>query len=83
MSSDNGYIVTALSTDRNRFGIFHYCASVDQPPMYYVEKNAIEVFNSPTNAILRAHKIDRDSWTEYGVRVNSLALSAAILERRG
>jgi len=83
MSADNGYLVTQLAEgeDQRLYGIFNYCASVDEPESYYTEANARECYLDPVTAILRAHRIEHEWGTEYGVLVNSSVLQAALKAR--
>jgi len=80
MSADNGYIVSklALGEDQRLYGIFDYCASVDEPPSYYTEANALDCFLDPVMAILMAHRREKEWSTEYGVYVHGSVLGDAL-----
>lgn len=77
MSADNGYVVSKVQNEENLYGIFHYYASVDNPPQWYTEENAMQVWAHPVGAILMAHRIESFEPTEYGVHVNALVLKDA------
>lgn len=73
MSADNGYIVSHLDQFHEEYGIFHYWASDEDEPTYTQER-AIATYTNPIHAILEAHKLERDSHTEYGVSVRAHVL---------
>ena len=73
MSADNGYIVAKVDDRNNEWGIFHYFASNDREPTYTHER-AIATYSNPVHTILAAHKLERDSYTEYGVSVSAQVL---------
>jgi len=83
MSADNGYIVSKLTEgqDQRLYCIFDYCASVDEPPSYYIKANARQVHEDPVMAILMAHRLEQEYGTEYGVYVHSLVLKDAFKAR--
>ena len=81
MSADNGYVVTKLY-DSDLYGIFYYSGDNDHPPKYFTPENALtnnnsskHVYANPVEAIVQAHMINMDAWTEYGVYVNSKVLA--------
>jgi hypothetical protein len=77
MSADNGYTVSLVYREPNRFGIFYESASVDHGGIWYTSENAERVYSNPIAAIVAAHRLNDESPTEYGVYVNSLVLSLA------
>jgi hypothetical protein len=75
MSADNGYLVTYLRDKTDEYGIFYY-GSGEYEDDHYVGKNAVEIFDDPVKAIVRAHIIENRS-TEYGVSVTQFIIEKA------
>jgi len=77
MSADNGYIVRRLHNDKERIGVFYYCASVDEDAEAFTEDRAIldrdenkrMIFDNADEAVRVAHTINHNDPTEYGVHV--------------
>lgn len=68
MSADNGLYVAHVENTMDRYGIWHYFASMDDYPPALVD-NAYEIFDHPLKAIIAAHRLQKSEQTEYGVYV--------------
>jgi len=77
MSADNGYIVRRLFNDKERIGVFYYCASVEEDAEAFTEDRAILnrdtgkrlIYDSADEAVRVAHITENIAPTEYGVHV--------------
>ena len=66
MSADNYHYVGKVGN--GRFGLWtNCCASIDGPP----QGKPRETFATAEEAILAAHRYEREQWTEYGVTLGA------------
>lgn len=83
MSADNGFIVIPVHDSETEYGIFHYFASSHYPPEHFVAENCYSyhgercIFFDPRDAIVFAHLVNKEEYTEYGVSVHELVIAAA------
>jgi hypothetical protein len=73
MSADDTWVVTRIHETIGldtpcKYGVFHTMGEGEEP-QWFSAANAVEVFNSPTAAILAGHRYNADSFAEYGCHV--------------
>jgi hypothetical protein len=77
VSADNGFTILPLDDRPEYWGIFYYQGDGDFTTALSID--AREVIANPITAILKAHKMQKQERTEYGVYVSDECLSAALL----
>jgi len=77
MSADNGFAILSLDDKPEYWGIFYYSGETDSTTA--LSKDARDVLANPITAILKAHRMQKQERTEYGVYVSEECLTAAFL----